>query len=479
MPDMNIAPKFLPVMQIPKRFKVMVGGRGSGKSMTVADLLLMKVQTERAKVGCFREYQNSLAESSLALFKSEIERLGLEGFSYTNTEVRHVDGGVITFHGLARSIDAVKSMHGYNYFFVEEAQFLSETSIKILTPTVREEGSEIWMIGNPMASGDPFSQRFLVPFQNTLDRDGHFEDDMHIVTFVNYKDNPFFPAVLDRERLFDKETIDAAVYDHIWLGAYNDSVEDAIIKAEWFDSCVDAHLKIPFKVRGADFVSHDPADLGADSKGLVHRRGSLIVEAMTRDFGDVNEGCDWATEYAIQNRADYFIFDGDGIGLSLRRQVSQAFHGRHIEPVMFRGSKSPERPDDIYERIGADETQDREQWTNLQTFKNRRSQRYWMLRDRVYNTYLAVTKRIFMDEDKMISFSSKISELQALRSEVCRIPRKPNPSGLIQIMPKPEMKRLLQIKSPNLADSIMMSLHTPVRMNFMSQAPQPEAEAAY
>jgi phage terminase large subunit len=238
-------------------------------------------------------------------------------------------------------------------------------------------------------------------------------------------------------------------------------VENSIILAEWFDACVDAHEKLGFKPLGAKIVSHDPSDLGPDDKGLCLRHGSVILDAMAEKYGDVNEGCDWATGYAADNNADWFTWDGDGLGVSLRRQIQEAFEGTKTEVEMFRGSNSPENPDSVYQEPGKVLPDDAKRRTNRETFRNLRSQRYWMLRDRVFNTYQAVTKNQYIDPDQMISFSSKIQDIQKLRSELCRIPRKPNSRGLIQIMTKDEMKRLLKIESPNIADAVMMSLMTP------------------
>ncbi len=478
MPNIQLPKGVSRVFDTKARLIVLIGGRSSAKSESIARILLMYCQTQKADILCGREFMNSIEDSVHKLLKELIRVENIEGFSITDRKIDCSSGGGFRFKGFNRNPESVKSAQNFKYSWVEEAQNMSQASIDDLLPTIRATDSKLFFTANPQASGDPFSQRFIIPFQTELDKSGYYEDDMHLIIKLNYDGNPWH-GELEKQRLYDFKHMSRAKYDWVWEGAFLDDIEDAIISADWFDACIDAHLKIPFKIRGAEFVAHDPSDLGEDVKGLVHRHGSLIKEAITKDTGDVNEGGDWAADYAIQHQVDYFLWDGDGIGLSMRRQFSQAFHGRRIEPVMFRGSKSPERPDDIYEMIGVEETQPRERWTNLQTFKNRRSQRYWMLRDRIYNTYLAVTKRLFIDEDKLISFSSGISELQALRSEVCRIPRKPNPSGLIQIMPKPEMKRLLKINSPNLADSLMMSLHAPTRVGVMLQAPEPEMEAVY
>ena len=150
--QMRLPRKIVPLLEKKKRFKVAIGGRGSGKSTSFADILIMKAQTEGAKIGCFREFQNSIDESVHSLLSDEIERLGVPGYSIGQAKIDHESGGAFRFKGLSRSIASVKSMHGFKYFWVEEAQFLSDESIKILIPTVREEDSELWFSGNPQNS---------------------------------------------------------------------------------------------------------------------------------------------------------------------------------------------------------------------------------------------------------------------------------------------------------------------------------------
>ena len=124
---------------------------------------------------------------------------------------------------------------------------------------------------------------------------------------------------------------------------------------------------------------------------------------------------------------------------------------------MFKGSESPERPDDIYE---PDPRIDRSrQKTNGQTFRNKRAQCYWELRNRYFATFEAVTKGRYIDPEQLISVSSEISCLDQFRAETCRVPKKYNANGLIQIMSKEDMrKHKPPIKSPNLADSSMMTM---------------------
>jgi phage terminase large subunit len=458
MPLMQTTPKLLPLIQKPKRFKIIIGGRGSGKSQGVGDIALMEVQTKQVRAACFREFQNSIEDSVYALLKEEIDRLELDGFTLTNNSIEHCDGGLFRFKGLARNPDSIKSMFGFRRFLVEEAQSLSEDSIKLLTPTMREADGEVWFIGNPMSSADPFSKRFIVPFKDHLDKYGYYEDELHLILKVNWRDNPWFPDELNQERLWDYANLSRAAYDHIWEGEFNDSVENSIILPEWFDACVDAHITLGFEPLGQEVVSYDPADSG-DAKAIAYMHGSVIKDVRSKEDGAIDTATDWACAYANNVKADVFTWDADGMGMGLKRQLADAFSGKKVHIEAFRGSEAADKPDAIYEPLQDKDAQINKAKTNKETFLNCRAQYYWRLRDRMYRTYLVIERGMkSYNPDELISISSDIGELSALRSEICRIPRKEGPR--IQILSKPEMKKL-KIKSPNMADAVMM-LQRPV-----------------
>ena len=453
MPTIKMPAKFAKALK-PKRFKVFVGGRGSGKSMNIATMLVSMVDTAGFKILCLREFQSSIEDSVKGLIESEIERLGLTDFVIQHNAIHHKNGGAFKFMGIARNPQSVKSSHGFNVAFIEESQFLSEESLRLLTPTIREAGSELWFAANPMSAEDPFSKRFLNDCWDELRKNGEFEDDLHLVTLVNYSDNPFFPEELEQERLWDYQHLPRAMYDHIWEGDFNDSVDNALIQAEWFDQCIDAHLKLGFKEVGAIFSAHDPSDTGADAKGFAVRSGVIVREVLESDQGDANEGCDWATGLARQYKSDYFIWDCDGLGVSLNRQVVDSFKDLKVEVVQFKGSQGVERPKELYQ--GIRDSKIDLQKSNQNTFRNKRAQYYVRLRDRIYNTYRAVKFGDYRDPSELISFDSSITHLKKLRSELSRIPIRPNSLGMIQLYSKEDMLSRFQIPSPNLADAVMM-----------------------
>ncbi|WP_176876684.1 MULTISPECIES: phage terminase large subunit [unclassified Pseudomonas] len=472
-PQVYLPSKLEAVLRSDKRFIIVIGGRGSGKSVGVADICLIDAKDNNAKTYCLREYQSSIRNSIHSLLKEEISRLEFTGFEVQDNGIKRSGEDAFQFAGLARNPDSIKSAHGFKRYQVEEAQFISSGSLKALTPTARKRPMKgkpteleeviddpssrvsIVFIGNPGSSEDPFSKRFIAPFKEHLDRDGRYEDDLHLIVVMNYEDNPWFHlSGLEEERQWDYENLDRALYDHIWLGAFNDSVEHALIKAEWFDACVDAHKKLGFAPTGARIGSHDPSDLGPDSKGFAVRHGSVLIDLQEKLDGNVNEGGHWAAGEAIKSQVDSFSWDGDGMGIALTEQFSKDFEGKPTILSVFRGSESPDYPDAVYAPAMASPVA--QQKTNRDVFRNKRAQYYFELRDRAYRTYRAVELGEYHDPARLISFDSSIDILHRLRAELCRMPIKPNGNGLFELYTKEEMKSKFKMASPNLADSVMI-----------------------
>lgn len=191
----------------PWRYKVLMGGRGSGKSWAVADFLLAMGAAKPIRVLCTREFQTSIKDSVHKLLTDRINVYGI-GWFYTITEaaIRGNNGTEFIFKGLRRNINEIKSTEGIDIAWVEEAQAVSEESWQILTPTVRKPGSEIWIVFNPDSPDDATYKRFVTNKPENC-----------LLIVANYKDNAFFPDVLEVERKHDLE-FNADIYDWKWLG---------------------------------------------------------------------------------------------------------------------------------------------------------------------------------------------------------------------------------------------------------------------
>ena len=131
--DLRIPEGISWLLSKPKRIKIAVGGRGSGKSIGVGDIMLMLCD-HGERICCTREFQNSIDDSIHETLKQEIDRLGVEGFKVTNNNVNSSSGGEIFYKGLARNITSLKSIAGINRLWIEEGESVSTRSLKVLTP---------------------------------------------------------------------------------------------------------------------------------------------------------------------------------------------------------------------------------------------------------------------------------------------------------------------------------------------------------
>lgn len=203
---------FKPLLKA-SRYKGAFGGRGSGKSHFFAELMIEHCLLHQPYYAvCIREVQKSLAESVKRLLEIKIEQLGLgQAFTVLDNRIDTPGGGQIIFQGMQNhTADSIKSLEGYNVAWVEEAQSLSQRSLDLLRPTIREEGSELWFSWNPDQPSDPIDQ--------LLRGDNPPSDS--IVVEANYESNPWFPAVL-REEMEADEARDREKFLHVWRGQYN------------------------------------------------------------------------------------------------------------------------------------------------------------------------------------------------------------------------------------------------------------------
>jgi len=204
------------------RFRVLKGGRGSGKSHGFAEELIERMAARKTRVLCCREIQKSIRDSVKALLVKKIKELYYESdFDVLDTEIRHKrTGSLATFVGLRTNIESVKSTEDVDIAYVSEARTVSQTSWEVLTPTIRNEGSEIWADYNPKDDKDPVDAMFA-------GKDG--PPPGSIVRHINYTDNKHFPDVLRREMEWDKSR-DPEKYQHVWLGQHKKNSEARVFK---------------------------------------------------------------------------------------------------------------------------------------------------------------------------------------------------------------------------------------------------------
>ena len=203
----------------PARYKCIYGGRGSGKSWGIARALLMIGGLNKTRILCTREIQKSIQQSVHQLLSDQIIEMGMsEFYEVLQTEIRGKNGTEIYFSGLSNeTATSLKSFEGVNIVWCEEAQTVSSRSWSILIPTIRAKDSEIWVSYNPELETDETHMRFAINPPSDC-----------VTVKMNYNDNPWFPDVLEQERLHAKESMRIEDYNWIWEGNCKPAVEGAI-----------------------------------------------------------------------------------------------------------------------------------------------------------------------------------------------------------------------------------------------------------
>ena len=249
--NVDIPKIFLPIFNSNKRNIVLYGGRGSGKSYIIAMLLVMKaIEKPNQIILCTREIQNSILDSVHSILVQSIERMGLTKlFDITDKKIECRNGSKFIFKGLYRNVQGIKSTEGISYAWIEEAATVSQDSIDLLWPTVRNEGSQIFVTFNPDQETDPVYSRFVK----------NKRDDTLLIN-ANFTDNPFFPDVLKQEMLYDR----AYNYDKylwIWEGQCRNITDACIFKEKFQDKDFETNEKAHF-FYGSDFgFSNDPSTI--------------------------------------------------------------------------------------------------------------------------------------------------------------------------------------------------------------------------
>jgi phage terminase large subunit len=274
-----------PVVEIPVEYKrlfdtdwreaAVYGGRFSLKSHTVARVLLLRARAQTTRVACFREFQNSISDSSHQLLKDLIELYNLADFQVTDKSIINtLNGSDFLFKGLHHNEQSVKSIEGIDIAWIEEAQTISKTSLEILTPTVRKSGSQLIYTYNRLLEDDPVHTRLVIEGRpNTLVINANYD--------IALKYN-WMPEVIRLEMEDDKDHR-PGLYKHKWLGEPNSL--DRKIYTDW-----QLIEELPHEARleryGLDFgYSIDPTAIVA----IYSYNGGYIVDEVTFQKGLSNK----------------------------------------------------------------------------------------------------------------------------------------------------------------------------------------------
>ncbi|HTN73102.1 MAG TPA: PBSX family phage terminase large subunit [Methylomirabilota bacterium] len=220
----------------PHPYKVLYGGRGGIKSWSIARQLLIDAAERPIKTLCARETMQSIAESVHSLLEDQIGQLKLGAyFEVQKSTIRGRNGSIFAFAGLRHNVNQIKSYEGFDRAWVEEAQNVSHGSWKILIPTIRKEGSEIWVSFNPELESDSTYQRFVLnPPPGT------------VIVKTSWRDNLWLSEKFkaDMEHL---RTTNLSEYNHVYEGLCLTTIEGAYF-ADELEKCEleDRITRVPY-----------------------------------------------------------------------------------------------------------------------------------------------------------------------------------------------------------------------------------------
>ena len=228
----EIPDKLVPVFQGEADVRGAWGGRGSAKTRTFAKMTAVRAhmwdrECREGQILCGRQFMNSLADSSLEEIKAAIgsEPLLAPHFDIGEKYVRTKSGRIYySFTGLDRSIDSIKSKARILLGWVDEAEPVTEEAWVKLIPSLREEVSELWVTWNPESKRSPVHRRFRA-----------VSDPLYKIVEMNWRDNPWFPSVLERARQRDLRDRPEQ-YEHIWEGGFATIVEGAYYARSLIDA---------------------------------------------------------------------------------------------------------------------------------------------------------------------------------------------------------------------------------------------------
>ena len=395
------------------------------------------------RILCTRELQNTIKESFHAELKNAInscEWLSTQydvGVDY----LKHKSNGTeFIFKGLRHNIDGIKSMAQVNLVIVEEAETVPHASWQDLLPTIRAEGSEIIIVYNPKRRDSWVAQTF--------------SDDKlpprTIIADVNFDDNPWFPPVLEEQRLHDKATMPENLYHHIWEGGYLVDDERAIIKRSHIEAAIDAHLTLPeLNWTGRKTVGYDPADQG-DPNALAFAYGSIVehIEEWKAAEDQLLESTMRVLATAKRLGADQIGYDGIGVGVGVGSILNDKKYRNHYK---FMAGGKVANPDKHYE--GSHRV------LNKDFFANLKAQAWWILADRFRNTYNAVRHGHTFEPSQMISISSSIPDRLKIKliDELATPLRDEDNTGKVKVESKKDLAKR-GIESHNLADALVIAV---------------------
>jgi len=319
-------PKAYRELDNPYRYKIAYGGRAGARSWTFSRKLLIRGTEKPLLILCTRELQKSIKDSVHRLLKNQIRLLQLEGFyNITETSIKGINGTEFIFLGTKHNPDEIKSLEGVDICWIEEAHALTEDSWDIIDPTIRKEGSEVWMSYNTRFKFDTIHKMFVVdePPPRSL------------VIKTSYKDNPYLTDVLIEQ----KDTMKDKNYEkylNIWEGELKSLATGAIFGKQITDVKKDGRLlHIPIQKNCEVFTFSDLGKKDQTAFWIMQQVGMeyRFIDYYENRLEEVEHYTKVLKALGYNYGRHYMPHDSDHDRLGMKRNIKEQFEDGGIRPI--------------------------------------------------------------------------------------------------------------------------------------------------
>ena len=419
----------------PHEFKVIYGGRASGKTWAICTALAVQMHQSNIRVVVAREHLASIRKSAKPELEDAIVRARIKGdFLFLRDRIVCArTGSECWFISLSTaSEEDIRGLSGIDRCWVEEAHRMSHSSWGLLKRTIRKDGSEIWFTFNPKNRYDPVYKDFVLK-----------KNPRAWVHKVNYTENPWFPDRSERDRLDDLRD-DPQMYAHWWLGETDDaSAERKVLPYAMLQKCVDAWDRRP----PADGLVHaglDVADTGADRNAYAARRMAELFHVERWSAKTVGETARRVDQLCIANAAARLYFDAGGPGSGVRSHLIDMEARSYAWNAVHFGGK-----------VLAEEVTFIRGVTNKQYFFNRAAQMGWGVRIRA-NFTIRLLDGDAVPLDRCLFINPAIPRLEDIMAQ-CAQPEWQDDTGKLRIKKQPHEPLQPKPPSPDSYDATILA----------------------
>lgn len=424
---------------------VLHGGRASSKTMHTAGFCVYLACNYRVKFLCVRRFQARIQDSVKSVIEHQIYAAGLQSeFIINDSEIRHKGtGATFSFLGIERNLREIKGFFGADVLWVEEAEALTKEQWEILEPTIREEGSVVFLVFNPHYVNDFVWKHFVVRSPKKT-----------LVRAIQYDENPFLSQTM-RDVIESAKERDYEGYLHIYRGQPLDDDDGSVIKRKWIMAAIDGHKSLGIDVTGSRVTGFDVADSGDDSCASVDVYGVLAYSSDLWKAGEDELKKSATRVYARAREIESeIVYDAIGVGAHVGSDINDlnAANKTNVRHSKFFAGSGVYKPDAMYGETKI---------ANRDFFSNVKAQAWWMIADRLRNTYNAVRNGQKFETDELLFIASDMPNLEQLIDELCTPRRDFDNAGKVKVESKKDLAKANREggpqPSPNLADAFVMA----------------------